>query len=141
MINKITFSIDGQPVGKERPRYSEKNVYTPEKTVAYTKKIKEIAHAEMRRKNIFVTKKPCVVKIEAVYLIPKSWSKKNVISARFDSIKPSKPDIDNVIKIILDGCNKVVFHDDVQVHSITSSKRFVTFDEIEHVQVSVAWDE
>ena len=36
----------------------------------------------------------------------------------------SKPDLDNIIKAVLDGCNGVVFRDDKQVVSIHAAKEY-----------------
>lgn len=40
------------------------------------------------------------------------------------SIPGVKPDLDNVIKLVWDACNKVVWRDDAQVSSITAHKRY-----------------
>lgn len=39
-------------------------------------------------------------------------------------LKVTKPDIDNLIKTVLDACNGHVWKDDNQITEITSSKRY-----------------
>ena len=45
----------------------------------------------------------------------KSWSKKDRQLAIDGKIPPKKPDVDNVVKIVLDALNRVVYLDDTQV--------------------------
>lgn len=51
----------------------------------------------------------------AHYKVPKSWSKKDKALAMEMKIPPKKPDVDNVIKIVLDSLNRWLYHDDTQV--------------------------
>jgi len=68
--------------------------------------------------------KELFVKIDFFYEIPKSWSKKKKESAKWHT---SKPDIDNLIKSVLDGLNGVAFIDDAQVASIQARKQYASF--------------
>ena len=46
--------------------------------------------------------------------------------------KPTKkPDIDNIIKIVLDSLNGVAFADDIQIVSVKASKDFADSDFLE----------
>ena len=62
--------------------------------------------------------------ILAVYQIPKSWPKARREAARVGDVLPKKPDIDNVIKIVLDGLNGAAFVDDSQVHMVSAEKAY-----------------
>ncbi len=42
-----------------------------------------------------------------------------------------KPDADNIIKIILDGLNKVAFYDDAQVCKLYFEKRYAKIPRVE----------
>ncbi len=53
----------------------------------------------------------------------KSWSKKKK-NEMVGRSKVTKPDIDNLIKTVLDACNGHVWKDDNQITEITSSKRY-----------------
>ncbi|HCU7192215.1 TPA: RusA family crossover junction endodeoxyribonuclease [Staphylococcus aureus] len=65
------------------------------------------------------------LKIELDFYFPllKSWSKKKK-SEMVGQYKVTKPDIDNLIKTVLDACNGHVWKDDNQITEITSSKRY-----------------
>jgi Holliday junction resolvase RusA-like endonuclease len=57
--------------------------------------------------------------------VPQSWSGKKQRSALASEILPtSKPDIDNVVKAIFDGCNGVLWRDDVLVVELAVRKRY-----------------
>ena len=66
-------------------------------------------------------------------------SKKKQNQARMGALRPSKPDIDNIIKAILDGCNKVIYNDDAQVHSIRARKLYETYENPPSIDVKVSW--
>jgi Holliday junction resolvase RusA-like endonuclease len=59
--------------------------------------------------------------------VPQSWSKKKQKMALSGEVKPTtKPDIDNYLKSVLDGCNGILFKDDSQVTYVTASKVYST---------------
>jgi len=64
---------------------------------------------------------PIRLEVRAVYLHPASWSAKKKSNADW---KTSKPDWDNVGKIVSDAINKVVFIDDAQVAEATVQKKY-----------------
>ena len=54
---------------------------------------------------------------------PKSWSKKRKLIA-IGTYKRTKPDVDNLIKTVLDAANNHVWQDDNQVVHIDSYKMY-----------------
>ena len=77
------------------------------------------------------------MKLEFVFTPPKSWSNKKRL-AMIGNYKPTKPDIDNLIKTVLDAANNHLWNDDNQIVEITSFKRYgeepkilMTVEEIE----------
>lgn len=130
----IEFYVFGKPQGKARPRFSRKSgtVYTPQKTVSYEKKIAK-AYTEAKGQLI---PSDCYVSItvKAFFNVPKSWKKCLQNAAADGYIKPTcKPDIDNIIKVVLDGLNGVAYEDDKQVVEIKGSKSYSvgTYERIE----------
>lgn len=65
---------------------------------------------------------PCELKILAYYPWPKSWSRKKREAC--GGWKPSKPDTDNIAKIVKDAMNNVVYTDDARVCSAHIWKKF-----------------
>ena len=134
---QITFAVFGEPVPKGRPRFSTRGkypvAYTPEKTKAYEFEVGMMALAAMGGS------KPLEGALEAfIYVtfpIPASYSKKRTEACLSDSEKHTKkPDLDNLIKICLDGMNGIVFKDDSQITSIHSTK---VYGEVGKVEVLV----
>ena len=117
----IAFEIPGEPVGKGRPRFvrATGRAYTPAKTESYEQRVAMTASAAMAGNLPWLG--PVKLECRAVYLHPQSWSAKK--KARADW-KTSKPDADNILKVVKDALNKIVFHDDAQVVYATVQKRY-----------------
>ncbi len=107
------------PVAKARPRFrynrSRKNFtcYTPQKTKIYEEVLKYYAMQLRIPKEL----KDKPVSLDIQFLFP---NKKQT----WLGCKISKPDIDNLIKSVLDGLNKIVYNDDRQVYKIIASKYY-----------------
>ena len=122
-MNSATIFMDGQPIGKGRPRFTRMGrVYTPEKTRKFEHKLAAIASNYMMLHQLEPTTEPCIMIIQAQFEIPKSWTKKKKLAAAMGDINPGKPDIDNIAKIVLDSFNGVVFEDDAQVVDLSVNK-------------------
>ena len=127
----IEFTIPGDPRGKARPRVvGLKNgasmSYTPDKTVAYEELIRQRFRQQWPSKELpFPDKTPVCVMITACFGIPKSTSKKARIAMLSGQTYPTKkPDVDNVVKIVLDALNGFAWHDDAQVIDLHISKTY-----------------
>jgi|TARA_Y100000310_G_scaffold109308_1_gene107737 Holliday junction resolvase RusA-like endonuclease len=117
MKDFIAFVVPGEPQPKERPRFVRRGnfvtTYTPKKTAEYEKRVAKYAteagaepHAGVHVELI----------IYASFPIPKSKPKWWKLAAESGLMpKTTKPDIDNVLKIVLDALNGVAFADDAQV--------------------------
>lgn len=112
-MSMVYFFVPGKVQGKARPRFSSRSgtVYTPGKTKSYERQIAEAYEAQHG---------PCfegavMVVIEAVFSIPKSWTRAKKAEAMAGKLPPGKPDIDNILKVVLDGLNCVAYEDDKQV--------------------------
>lgn len=121
----IRLIVPGEPVGKQRPRRASsiRGTYTPAKTVNYETYIKEL----------FVVNHPDFEPMTgavgfriAMYLgIPASQSKKKKDLMAIGTIKPKKmPDVDNVLKIIMDALEGLAYRNDSQVTSAYIHKRW-----------------
>ena len=118
---KIRFIMPGPCVAKPRPRFSSKTgrVYTPNKGHKYEKLVKASYGDNPCFEDQFIS-----VKILFKFEVPKSYSKKKQSEALAGNLRPTKADIDNDIKSVLDGLNKVAFLDDRYIYSITAEKIF-----------------
>lgn len=123
----ICFEIPGQPVAKGRPKFARRGAhvvaYTPAKTVSYENLVKFAATEAMQ--GMRPSFKPIYLTIELFMQIPASWSAKRRALAESGDIMPTKkPDADNILKGIKDGCNGIVWRDDAQVVRIGLGKLY-----------------
>lgn len=112
-MSMVYFFVPGKVQGKARPRFSSRSgtVYTPGKTKSYERQIAEAYEAQNG---------PCfqggvAVMIDATFQIPKSWTRAKKADAAAGKLAPGKPDIDNILKVVLDGLNGIAYEDDKQV--------------------------
>lgn len=143
--------IEGDPFGKQRPRFANiggfVRTYTDARTAEYeqliqeevlrliggevlvhnTKQIKRRtfieAYADMGGKPMFTG--PVRVEMEIRHPIRASWTKAKTAGALNGEIAATiKPDIDNVLKIWCDAFNGCMWKDDTQVIRCTVDKMF-----------------
>lgn len=117
--DKYEVTVSGKIRGKGRPRFARNGViYTPTETKLYERLIRDKfieSYGEVRTEN------KVEVMIAASFNIPKSWSKRKKSEA-VNKYAPVKPDIDNIVKIVLDSLNGVAYADDKQVVRILAEK-------------------
>lgn len=134
----IRFAIPGVPQGKGRARLGKVNgharMFTPAKTVAYEGLIALAAKQAMAGRAPLPG--PVSVRLRCVFPVPASWSKKRRAEALGGLIRPTgKPDTDNVVKAVGDGCNGVVWVDDSAIVEVAAIK---VYGETPGVWVEVA---
>lgn len=114
------------PVGKQRPRVVNGHAFTPKKTKDCEAAIRTAFLTAATAERI---EAPRAVEVSVtVYLpIPKSWPKKNRSLAAFGDLHhTSRPDLDNLVKTVLDALNGIAWDDDAQVCRMTATKRYET---------------
>jgi Holliday junction resolvase RusA-like endonuclease len=130
---QLIFSVDGDPVGKQRPRFTKTgHAYTPKNTVDYSARIKAQAKSAMGSTELLET--PVAIYLYINHAIPASYSKKRREACLNRLERPKKPDLDNTAKAYLDAMNGIVYKDDVQVVSLHVTKRYDTIASV-HVCV------
>lgn len=123
----IKFTIDGPPMGKERPRVTKRGTYTPKKTLEREDYIKLLVRQQWSKSPWSGAVK---LNIHIVYRRPKRLPK--------DRYWPScRPDGDNVEKLILDSLNGVLYTDDSNVVSVSWLRRYTVGLEEPHTDVEV----
>ncbi len=128
---KYEFEVPGKITGKGRPRVNSYTgiVYTPTKTKDYECLIEQYFLLKYPRfKQI---EKRTKVSIIAYFGIPKSTKKSEIEAMLNQTISPTKkPDIDNIVKIVLDAMNKFAFKDDTQITKLEVEKKYGTEEKI-----------
>ena len=130
---EIKFTVSGPSRGKQRPRICRINgrrvTYTPRQTTEYEKLVR--AGYTSVSKVIFQKDKLLEISILALFTILQRASKKLKKLMLNGKILPTKkPDVDNVIKIILDALNGVCYHDDRQVCRVYFEKMYAENPEV-----------
>lgn len=121
--------VEGKIKGKARPRVFGKHAVTPEDSVNYENWVK-VCYQQQGGKYLTGS---IAATITAYHKVPKSYTKKRVQAIREGLEYPQKkPDIDNIVKIILDSLNKIAYEDDSQVTDLIVKKRFT--EEVERVE-------
>ena len=130
---QITFTIIGEPMGKQRPKFSRAGsfvkTYTPEATANYEQWVK-LSYMQQRGDTAVIEDEEIAVTITAYFKIPASVSKKKAEQMRLGYIRPTKkPDFDNIAKIICDALNGLAYKDDAAIVSAIVEKYYASDDE------------
>lgn len=122
---EVKFTILGEPMGKERPRFRRVGnyvqTYTPAKTKNYETKVRDSYYSSnMETRHLTGA---IEAEIYGVFPIPVSVSKK--LRAKMENGEEpytKKVDADNLAKIVLDALNGVAYEDDKQITKLTVTK-------------------
>lgn len=116
-------TIDGVPVAKGRPRLGRYGTYTPKKTQEYEEYVKMCWVAKYG--SIQPSEQSLEVNIVFYLPIPKSVNKKQRAEMLDGRIKHTKkPDIDNLIKSVLDALNGIAYSDDSKIIKVAAEKQY-----------------
>ena len=125
------FEVPGKVIGKGRPRLNSYTgiVYTPTKTKDYESLVEQYFLLKYPR---FKTLEGRIkVSIIAYFSIPKATKKSDINEMLDNNISPTKkPDIDNIVKAVLDSMNKFAFKDDNQITKLEVEKKYALEDKI-----------
>ena len=123
----LTFMIPGEARAKARPQVrsfaGRPQIYKDSVTATFENWVR--LHAEEALGDGPRFEGPVAMSIEVITEPAKSHSarkRKDMIEGR---IKPTRyPDLDNVVKSVIDGCSRSTIRDDVLVVAITASKAY-----------------
>lgn len=108
----IAFDVHIVPIGKGRPRVTVRSgrawAYTPPKTTIAEKHVAAAA----RTNGAKPVSGPLRMHVEAIFPIPPSWPKDKRQSPPAHT---SRPDCDNLLKLVADALNGVCYYDDSQL--------------------------
>ena len=117
------FEVPSKIIGKGRPRLNSYTgqVYTPTRTKDYESLVEQYFVLKYPRYKTFEGR--AKVTIKAYFEVPKSMKKETKEQMLGNVISPTKkPDIDNIVKIVLDALNKMAFRDDNQITKLEVEK-------------------
>lgn len=125
------FEVIGEIKGKARPRVNTYTcqVYTPTKTKDYENLVKQ--YFKIKYPKYEPLEGRISVKIVAYFKPSKTTSKKLLSEMLEGKMSPTKkPDIDNIVKIILDSMNKMAFVDDNQITKLEVEKVYAEEEKV-----------
>jgi Holliday junction resolvase RusA-like endonuclease len=124
MTFMVNFSIDANPVPKGRPRFRRTKTfittYTPKKTLDFEELVRKQSKEAMGPTDLLET--PISVYLYFRLPIPQSYSKKRKEACLSGFRHTKRPDLDNLIKTVLDGMNGMIYKDDSQITSLHCTK-------------------
>lgn len=125
------FEVPGKIIGKGRPRLNSYTgvVYTPTRTKDYESLVEQYFLLKYPRFKVLEGR--IKVSIIAYFSIPKTTKKADINEMLENNISPTKkPDIDNIVKSILDSMNKFAFNDDNQITKLEVEKKYAIEDKV-----------
>lgn len=112
--------------GKARPRWNGRYMFTPANTREFEEELQTLIFNSLRENN--PTNNPFSIYVIAKHSIPVSWKldkKRAALSGDLPCIGKNFPDYDNVLKIVSDSLNNVIYEDDRQVVECYFKREFV----------------
>ena len=137
----IKFIVEGQAVGKQRPKAAiiggHARVYTPAKTINYESLVRDaykkasdgiVLEGEIHAEIVIA------YQLEKRHYLKKGINKEGLLKLSHEINPTKKPDIDNVVKSIFDALNSVAYKDDSQINNVSITK---IYEEMPFVSVSL----
>lgn len=130
-MNRIVINM--VPVAKGRPRFSRKSwtTYTPSKTRDATETMGILMNEQWRAEPI---DEPIAVGFRFYMPCPKKWSQKT-IKEMVGLPHTETPDLDNLIKLVMDAGNGILWTDDKLIWAY--DKSFKVYSEQPRVEIYV----
>ena len=125
------FEVPGKVIGKGRPRLNSYTgvVYTPTRTKDYESLVEQYFLLKYPRFKALEGR--IKINIIAYFSIPKTTKKADINEMLENNISPTKkPDIDNMVKAVLDSMNKFAFKADNQITKLEVEKKYALEDKI-----------
>ena len=113
--SRWVFTIPGDPVPLARPRFSSRGVWDGQKQLKVVTGI--TLTSQMKGRPTFGC--PIQVEIEFIFQMPRSKH-----DTREGDWHASRPDLDNLVKYVLDVGNTILFTDDCVVSKLIASKSY-----------------
>lgn len=145
-LSEYSFFVPGQPRGKGRPRFTTRGgfprTYTDKKTRSFEDGILAAFREAYPDAKPFSAGVPVSVYVFARLEPPKSWPKHRKEASRF-RLHTEKPDLDNILKSVLDALQKDggPVPDDSAVADIICNKRWCRENEAPGLLIRISHQE
>lgn len=126
MRHLVSIYVDGVPGSKGRPKMFRTRTgigsRTPAKTAAYEERLAHVAKQQWKGEPV-----TSALRLVVVAVFPPQSTMRGVdrqLAHAGELWHTSRPDLDNVVKIVCDALNKLVWVDDAQVAQFDARKQF-----------------
>ena len=138
-MEQIKFRVQADPVAQGRPRLTTiggmARAFDPKKSKDWKAFIKDVALKAMHDcGHVDPLQGPLCARMRFGFALPKSQYRKR--TPRIRTWHTNRPDIDNLVKGILDACESVVFMTDTQITKLVVDKIICAQGEAPFVAVS-----
>lgn len=137
-MTSFTIRVDGPPTGKARPRVNRNgHAYTPDAT---TRAEERVRAAWVHAGRPHLGDGPLAMVLSVVVDRPKAhWLVDGTLSAagRRAPYPTSRPDLDNVWKLVADSLNGCAYRDDAQLTHVNASRCWAGRDEHAHMLITL----
>jgi len=126
----MKFTFFGKPFAKQSTKFTRSGLtYTPAKIKTAENNIRVQAIQQLPKGFIPFQGQVFITKCHFIFAPPKSMRKKDLkrIEAGKIVYKETKPDVDNMQKILLDSLNSIVFVDDSRIVAMDNVKKYYGF--------------
>ncbi len=123
---KLEFTVPGEPHTKLRARHGKGFTFQPKANLTNEDTVRTYALREMREAGQEAPHEgPLTMVVNFWFQPPKSWPRwKTDLVDESRIAHTAKPDIDNLLKLVKDALNTIVWLDDAQVVRVYASKHY-----------------
>ena len=119
---RVHFTVDGRPQAKQRPRFARGHSYTPQKT----REAEASVVGAFKAKYFDFVPLSSPLSVTMLFQFKKPKKEKKHFTQR--------PDVDNLVKTVMDALNGVAWEDDAQIVQLVAQK---VYADIEGTLVSI----
>ncbi|CAB4121226.1 Crossover junction endodeoxyribonuclease, RusA-like [uncultured Caudovirales phage] len=116
----MSYKLTGKPIPLQRPRFAKSGYAWDSQKI---EKEQCAVALRIQHGNKPLWDVPIQMNVEFVFEMPKSWSTKRKQEPLAD-IHAIKPDIDNLLKFLLDVSNGILYTDDCLVANVSAHKKY-----------------
>tara|TARA_R100000231_G_scaffold75443_1_gene58804 strand:- start:2190 stop:2639 length:450 start_codon:yes stop_codon:yes gene_type:complete len=130
--------IEGNPVPKGRPRFSKfGHAYTPKKTREAESILSGKINIYKLKKNLPIIFEP--VEVEIIFFLHRPKYLNNKKYPDGEILHTKKPDLDNLVKTVLDSLNGNLIGDDSQIYKFCAQKYYCGKSQTPHTQIKISY--
>ena len=137
-MTEVTFTIAGTPLAKDRARHGNGRTYDTARNKSAKRAIAWKGKAAMKSHKPF--KGPVRMRMVFLFAWPKSYTQRRKQMCH-GNMKDTKPDLDNLQKMVMDGLNGIAYDDDGQVCELMTTKFFSQNETCTRVIIEPLWEQ